>query len=150
MQTVNTGANNEVVEILLIDDHLPDIVLTRKAFESSEGNSRIHIARDGEEAVHFLMQEGEYADSTRPDLIFLDINLPKLSGYEVLEIIKRDVELRTIPVIMLTSSDSKQDIKKCYSLYANSYLVKPDSLKKYIKMIQRVDGFWCNLVKLHK
>lgn len=142
--------SNEVVEILLVEDHLPDIVLTKKAFENGNGNSTLHVARDGQQAVSFLKREGKYNNAVRPDLILLDINLPKLSGYEVLEIVKKDKKLLTIPIIMLTSSSAQQDIGKCYSLYANSYLVKPDSLKAYITMVNQLEDFWFNIVKLHK
>ncbi len=147
---VKGKAQDKVVNILLVEDHLPDIVLTKKAFERGNYKSKLHIVRDGEEAMKFLRKEGGYEDRVRPDLILLDINLPKVSGYEVLEHIKKDENLMTIPVIMLTSSEAEQDISKSYSLYANSYLVKPDSLSKFVEMINKLEGFWFKLVKLHK
>lgn len=150
MLAVKKKPQNKAVDILLVEDHLPDIVFTKKAFERGNYNSKLHIVRDGEEAIAFLRKENCYKDAVRPDLILLDINLPKASGYEVLELIKKDPNLMTIPVIMLTSSGADQDIDKSYSLYANSYLIKPDSLSKFVEMINQLEGFWFKLVKLHK
>jgi CheY-like chemotaxis protein len=141
---------NRVIDVLLVEDNLPDIILTKKAFERGKYRTNIHVARDGEEAILFLRKQGKFAYAISPDLVLLDINLPKVSGLEVLSIIKSDEQLKTIPVIVLTSSEAEQDIVASYSLHANSYLVKPSSLRKFVDMINYIEGFWFNLVKLRK
>lgn len=140
--------SKQVIHLLLVEDHLPDVVLTKKAFERGKYPVEIHVVRDGEEALSFLFREGVFQNAIRPDLILLDINLPKKSGYEVLEEIKDHAELRSIPVIMLTSSEAEQDVTRSYSLHANSYLVKPSSLSKFVELVNYIESFWFKVVKL--
>ncbi|GAB4338005.1 MAG: response regulator [Flammeovirgaceae bacterium] len=147
MQAVES---NNVLNILLIEDSLPDIVLTEKAFQKSNFKTSLHIVRDGEEAMLFLKKEGKYKDVIRPDLVLLDINLPRKSGYEVLNDIKQDKDLKSILVIMLTSSTSEKDISKSYQLHANSYIVKPCSLTDYVNTIHQIENFWKKATSLAK
>ncbi|MEH0157176.1 response regulator [Limibacter armeniacum] len=132
---------NEVVHILLVEDHYPDIVLTRKAFERYGLKIKLHTVRNGEEALDYLNKRGAYTDAVCPDLVLLDINLPRKSGFEVLQEIRSRNCFETLPVIMLTSSASEQDMKKSYSLNANTYLIKPCCLGEYEKLIKCVESF---------
>jgi len=136
------------IEILLVEDHFPDVVLTKKAFERGKYPFKIHVAKDGEEALNKLT--GNHSAKVRPDIILLDINLPKISGYEVLEKIKQDENLCTIPVIMLTSSSEEKDVLRSYKLHANSYLVKPSTLRKFVEIVNHIEGFWFSIAKLDK
>jgi CheY-like chemotaxis protein len=147
MQAVESSTS---LNILLIEDSLPDIVLTEKAFQKSNFKTFLHIVRDGEEAMMFLKKEGKYKNMSRPDLILLDINLPRKSGYEVLAEIKQDKELKSIVVIMLTSSTSEKDITKSYQLHANSYIVKPYTLGDYVNTIHQIEDFWLKTASLVK
>ncbi len=142
--------NVKPYHILLVEDNLPDIVLTEKAFARGTLPCVIRAVRDGEEAIAFLKKQPPYVDVFTPHLILLDINLPKKSGYEVLQEIKKDANLMAIPVLVLTSSDADQDIVRSYSLHANSYLVKPHSLSKFVDLVHHIEAFWLNLVKLPK
>ena len=143
-----TDASSKAVNILLIEDNEGDIFLTRKAFEKASFPNEIHIAKDGEEALDFVFQRGSFAVKPRPDIIFLDMNMPKKDGKEVLKEIKEDESLRRIPVIVLTSSKAEQDVLKAYDLYANSYMVKPLDLGKFQETVQAIENFWFKAVVL--
>jgi len=139
---VSVPTLKKTIEVLLVEDNLADIVFTQKAFQKSSMKVNIYSVRDGEEAIEFLHRKGKYESAKRPHLILLDINLPKMSGHEVLEAIKRDNDLKTIPVIMLTSSDSESDVSQSYSLSANFYWVKPASVSKFSEMVKYIETFW--------
>jgi len=136
------------VNILLVEDNEGEIVLTLEAFKHGKLINDISIARDGEEAISFLKKEGKFAHVERPDIILLDINLPRLDGKEALHFIKNDEDLRSIPVIMLTTSSSEKDIKDSYKGNANCYITKPVDLTKFIQVIQSIENFWLGIVKL--
>ncbi|HCK32625.1 MAG: hypothetical protein CMH32_04510 [Micavibrio sp.] len=143
-----TDTPSKAVNILLIEDNEGDIFLTRKAFEKASFSYEIHIARDGEEALDFVFQRGNFAVKPRPDIIFLDMNMPKKDGKDVLKEIKEDESLRRIPVIILTSSKAEQDVLRAYDLHANSYMVKPLDLGKFQETVQAVENFWFKTVVL--
>jgi two-component system, chemotaxis family, response regulator Rcp1 len=136
------------VEILLVEDNPADVRLTREALKEGKVRNNLHVARDGVEALEFLRQEGQFGDAVRPDLILLDLNLPKRDGRQVLEEIKSDSSLRQIPVVILTSSQAEQDIAKAYDLHANCYVSKPVDLDQFIKVVRSIESFWFSIVKL--
>lgn len=136
------------IEILLVEDNEGDIFLTKKAFSSAKIINNISVATDGETALSMLRKEGEYSDVNRPDIILLDINLPKKNGNEVLEEIKADTSLRRIPVVVLTSSKAEQDIVKTYDLHASSYIVKPIDISKFQEVVSAIEAFWFSVVVL--
>lgn len=145
MVNKNTG---RPIEILLVEDNEGDARLTKEAFKENKIHYRLSVARNGEDALNFLKQEGQYAKALRPDLILLDLNLPKKNGREVLEEIKKDLSLRRIPVVILTVSQSEEDIMKSYDLYANCYIAKPVDLNEFMEIVKFVKNFWLNIVKL--
>lgn len=136
------------VEILLVEDNPGDVRLTREALREGKVRNNLHVAADGVEALHFLRKEGRFADAVRPDLILLDLNLPKKDGREVLEDIKSDPDLRYIPVVVLTSSQAEQDILRAYDLHANCYVSKPVDLDQFIHVVHSIEDFWFTIVKL--
>ncbi len=136
------------VEILLVEDNPADVRLTIEVFKDSRITNHISVAADGEEALAFLQKKGKYADADRPDLIFLDLNLPRKDGREVLSEIKADPELKTIPVIVLTTSDADQDVWKAYNSGVNSYIKKPVDLEQFIRIFRSIEDFWLTIVKL--
>lgn len=138
------------IEILLIEDNPGDVLLTREAFSDSKIVNAIHVAQDGEEALAYLRKEEGYEEAAIPDLIFLDLNLPKIDGREVLQEIKSDENLLHIPVVILTSSEAEQDVLKTYNLHANSYVIKPLDLDQFAKVVQAVESFWFSVVVLPK
>ncbi|MEX2597881.1 MAG: response regulator [Salibacteraceae bacterium] len=138
----------KVVHILLVEDNEGDILLTTEALEDSKLLNRISVARNGKEALDFVYNRGEFAEAETPDLILLDINLPLKNGHEVLEIIKNDETVKHIPVIMLTTSSSEQDISKSYKHHANCYISKPVEIGEFIKAISSIENFWLNIVTL--
>jgi chemotaxis family two-component system response regulator Rcp1 len=138
------------IHILLVDDNEGDILLTLEALTEAKIINKISVARDGAEALHFLNNEHQYRDSEKPDLILLDINLPRMDGTEVLAIIKNDPALRRIPVIMLTTSSSEKDILASYDNHANCYITKPVDLDRFMDVIRTVEDFWISIVKLPK
>ena len=138
----------EPVEILMIEDNDGDVLLTQQAFKSAKINNHISVVGDGVEALEFLRREGKFANAPQPDLIFLDLNLPRKDGREVLAEIKQDPELRSIPVIVLTSSKADQDIARAYDLQANAYVTKPVGLKTLVEAAKTIEDFWLTLVKL--
>ena len=138
------------IEILLVEDNEGDIFLTKKAFSKAKIVNNIQVALNGEEAMQILRREGPYGDNKRPDIILLDINLPKKNGQEVLKEIKENPELRRIPVVILSSSKAEQDIMKSYDSYASSYIIKPVDIRQFQGVIEAIEGFWFNIVSLPK
>jgi len=136
------------VEVLLVEDSPGDVRLTRDAFRETNESIRLHVAVDGVEAMDFLRQRGAFVNSPRPDFILLDLNIPKMDGREVLAQIKRDNDLKTIPTIILTTSDSETDIRKSYELQANCYLNKPVQLEDFESVVKSINDFWTTKVKL--
>ena len=140
--------NGRAAEILLVEDNAGDVLLTREAFKDAKIKNHIHVVRDGEEALAFLRKEGAYADAIAPDMVLLDLNIPKKDGKQVLKEVKEDEQLRHIPVVVMTSSKSEQDIVKTYSLHANSYIIKPVSLDQFIQVVESIENFWFTVVVL--
>jgi chemotaxis family two-component system response regulator Rcp1 len=136
------------VEILLVEDNPGDVRLTREALREGKVYNNLHWAKDGVEALEFLRQEGPHADAPRPDIILLDLNLPKKDGREVLLSIKNDDRFKQIPVVVLTTSEAEEDILRSYELHANCYITKPVDLEKFITVVQSIDRFWLTVVTL--
>lgn len=136
------------IEILLVEDNEGDVFLTKKAFQKAKISNNIHVAIDGEQALEMLRQEGEYTDIPCPDIVLLDINLPKKDGTQVLAEMKGDKTLRRIPVVILTSSKAEQDVVKTYDLHASSYIVKPIDLNKFHDIVVAIEDFWFSVVVL--
>ena len=136
------------IEILLIEDNQGDVRLTQEALRESKVQNKLHVVQDGVEAVSFLRQEEPFADAPRPDLILLDLNLPKKDGRELLKEIKADPALKRIPVVVLTTSKAEEDVLKTYELHANCYITKPVDFDQFLKVIQVIDDFWLTIVKL--
>ena len=140
--------NLKFVEILLIEDNPGDARLTQEALNEGKIKNNLHIVYDGVEATDFLFRRNEYQDALRPDLIILDLNLPKKNGQEVLAEIKADESLKSIPVIILTISKAEEDIIRSYNLHANCFLVKPIDLNQFFEVVRSIEDFWLTLVKL--
>ena len=138
------------VKILLIEDSDGDILLITQALKKAQVTNGVTVIKDGDKALQFLRKEGDYPDVETPDLILLDINLPKIDGIEVLTEIKNDHTLMSIPVVMLTTSESEKDIVNSYNNHANCYIVKPVDFKKFIDVVQMIKEFWISIVKLPK
>jgi CheY-like chemotaxis protein len=136
------------IEILLVEDNPGDVRLAVEGLKEGKVRNNLHVACDGVEAMAFLRQEGPYATAERPDLILLDLNLPRKDGREVLTEIKADPALRTIPVVILTTSSAEQDILRSYELQANCYITKPVDLDQFITVIRSIEDFWLTIVKL--
>ena len=136
------------VEVLLVEDNAGDVRLTREALREGMVVNHLSVASDGEEAVAFLRREGRFAAAPRPDLILLDLNLPRKGGREVLADIKQDVSLRRIPVVVLTTSRAEEDVLRTYDLHANCYIVKPVDLDQFIQVVRSINHFWFSVVKL--
>jgi CheY-like chemotaxis protein len=136
------------IEVLLVEDNPGDVNLTREAMENSKIHIALHAVSDGVEAMAFLRQAGKYAEAPRPDLVLLDLNLPKKDGKEVLAEIKADPDLKRIPVVILTISKDEEDILKSYNLHANCYITKPIELNQFIKVVKTIEDFWLTIVKL--
>jgi CheY-like chemotaxis protein len=135
------------VDVLLVEDDEGDILMTKEAFEFYKIRNRLHVVTDGEQALHFLRRTGRFRDAPRPGLIMLDVNLPRLSGLEVLAELKRDPELLVIPVVMLTTSQAEEDILRSYRLHANAYVTKPVDFEQFIAAIRQIDDFFLTLVQ---
>ncbi|MCA4729346.1 response regulator [Mycobacterium avium] len=136
------------IDILLVEDDPGDELITREAFEHNKLNNRLHVAHDGEEGLNYLYRRGEFADAPRPDLILLDLNLPKYDGRQLLEKIKSDPDLAQIPVVVLTTSSAEEDILKSYKLHANAYVTKPVDLDQFMKAVRQIDEFFVQVVRL--
>ncbi|MFH0934865.1 MAG: response regulator [Pseudomonadota bacterium] len=135
-------------DFLLVEDKPGDVRLTQEALKSHKVLNNLHVVTDGEEAMAFLRKQGKYQAAPRPDIILLDLNLPKKDGREVLAEIKSDPALKTIPVVIITSSEAEQDVIKSYNLNANCYVTKPVNLDQFIKVVQSINDFWLTIVKL--
>jgi len=140
----------QVAEILLVEDNPGDVVLTKKALKKAKISVSLHVVEDGEQALDFLYQRGPYVDSPRPDLMLLDLNIPKFSGPEVLATIKMDARLRRIPVVILTSSEAETDVAKSFDLHCQSYMTKPVDLKQFYELISTMEDWWFVLGKVPK
>ena len=136
------------VEILLVEDNEGDVGLIEEVFEEAKIRNNLHIAEDGEEAILFLHGEGKFSGSPRPDIILLDLNLPKKDGREVLREIKEDNDLKNIPVVVLTTSGAEKDILRSYDLHANAYVTKPLDFDQFIMVVKSIANFWLEIVKL--
>jgi CheY-like chemotaxis protein len=142
--------NLAVVDVLLVEDDPGDVVLIREAFEFNKVRNTLHTVSDGVEALDFLHRRGAHAGAPRPDLVLLDLNLPRKDGREVLEEIKADEDLRTIPVVVLTTSEAEEDILRSYDLHANAYVTKPVDFDRFIEVVRLIDDFFVTVVKLPK
>ena len=140
--------NFKIIDILLIEDNSGDVRLAQKALKESKVKNQLHIVTDGVEATDFLFKRNDYKDAPRPDLIILDLNIPKKHGHEVLAEVKADEDLKRIPVIILTTSKAEEDILKTYNLHANCYITKPLDFDKFMEVIKSIGDFWLTIVKL--
>lgn len=140
--------NGQPVEILMVEDNPGDARLAVEALKESKVANTLNVVEDGEQALDYLYRRGDYADRGRPDVIFLDLNLPKKSGHEVLAEIKADENLRRIPVVILSSSEAERDIQRSYDLHANCFVTKPVDLEQFLRVIRMIEGFWLTIVKL--
>ena len=145
MRDVSEGS---AVEVLLIEDSEPDVRLTIEALKEAKVRNRLSVVEDGVEAMDFLTRRGPYADAPRPDLILLDLNLPRKDGRQVLEEIKQDPSLRRIPVVILTTSRAEEDVLRAYDLHANCYITKPVDFNRFMEVVKAIEGFWLTVVKL--
>lgn len=145
---VNNQTTGQPVDILLVEDNPGDVRLVVESLRDSKVHNKLHVAKDGMEAIALLRREGKYADAPHPDLILLDWNMPKKDGPEVLAEIKEDPKLKHIPVVILTSSNAREDIIKAYNLHANCYVIKPIDLEQFIMLIRSIVDFWFTTVKL--
>ena len=136
------------IEVLLVEDDPGDVLMTQEAFEEHKLRNRLNVVCDGEQALSYLRKEGRYADVTTPDLILLDLNLPRRDGREVLAEIKKDEELCRIPVVVLTTSQADEDILRSYQLHANAYVTKPVDFERFISVVRQIDEFFVSVVKL--
>jgi CheY-like chemotaxis protein len=136
------------IEVLLVEDDPGDVMMTREAFHDYKLHNELHVVSDGAEAMAFLRQEGEYAGRPRPDLVLLDLNLPRMDGRQVLEAIKSDPELASIPVVVLTTSENEDDVLRSYSLHANAYVTKPVDFQRFIEVVRQIDDFFVTVVRL--
>ena len=137
-----------MIEILLVEDDPGDILIAKEALEQSKLVNNLHVAENGEEALAFLRREGDHADAPKPDLILLDLNLPRRDGREVLADVKDDPELRRIPIVILTTSQAEEDIIKSYDLHANAYVTKPVDFAQFVRVVQQIDEFFFTVVSL--
>jgi chemotaxis family two-component system response regulator Rcp1 len=140
--------DGKAIEILLVEDSAGDVRLTVEALKESKIRNKLSVVQDGVEAMEFLRQEGIYKDAVRPDLVLLDLNLPRKDGREVLAEIKSDQKLWQIPVVILTTSRSEEDILKAYDLHANCYIAKPVDFKQFMTVVKSIENFWLTVVKL--
>ncbi|MCL4258590.1 MAG: response regulator [Anaerolineales bacterium] len=140
--------NAELIDILLVEDNPGDVRLTQEAFKDGMLRNNLHVAMDGEQAMDFLYRRGQFTEAPRPDLILLDLNLPKMNGREVLAAIKQDESLKRIPVVVLTTSQDEADITESYRQFASSYIVKPVSMEKFLKVVSSFKQYWLSVVKL--
>jgi CheY-like chemotaxis protein len=145
---MNPVIEGKPVDILMVEDNEGDVRLAREAMRDSKIKNTMHHVRDGEEAMAFLRKEGKYTDAPRPDLVLLDLNLPRKNGQEVLTEIKADMDLKRIPVVILTVSSEEADILKTYNAHANCYITKPIDFVQFVKVVRAIEHFWFTIVKL--
>ena len=138
----------DVIDVLLIEDDPGDELITREAFEHNKIANNLHVAHDGQEGLDYLFRRGAFVDAVRPDLILLDLNLPKYNGVQVLEAIKSDPELCHIPVVVLTTSSAEEDILRSYKLHANAFVTKPVDLDQFMSAVRQIDQFFVQVVRL--
>lgn len=136
------------IDVLLVEDNPGDVRLTQEALKDAKVANRLHLARDGVEALEYLRQSGEDGSRPRPDLVLLDLNLPRMSGREVLQVIKADPELKRIPVVVLTTSQDEADVLRAYELHANCYISKPVDLDRFMSVVRMIEDFWLTVVRL--
>ena len=148
MMTTPPPPNSKSIEVLLVEDDPGDTLMIREAFEDNKVRNRLTCLTDGVQAIEFLRREGEHADAPRPDLILLDLNLPRKDGREVLAEIKGDSDLSTIPVVVLTTSQAEEDVLRSYELHANAYVTKPVDFDRFIDVVRQIDDFFVSVVKL--
>lgn len=147
--TINSLMNKQrPAQILLVEDNRGDVLLTKRAFKESKLSNELMVAMSGEQALEMIRKQGEYSDFETPDIVLLDLNLPQISGQDVLKAIKDDDKLRNIPVIVLSSSRADQDVVKSYNLHANGYIIKPINIDKFKDVISSLEEFWFKLVVL--
>jgi CheY-like chemotaxis protein len=138
----------QVIDVLLVEDDPGDVLITREAFEHNKIMNTLHVAHDGQEGLDYLFQRGAFQDAPRPDLILLDLNLPKYNGRQVLEMIKSDADLCSIPVVVLTTSAAEEDILRSYKLHANAYVTKPVDIDQFMSAVRQIDQFFVQVVRL--
>ena len=138
----------ETIEVLLVEDDPGDVLMTQEAFDEHKVRNKLTVVRDGEEALSYLRREGDYGDAPRPDLILLDLNLPRVDGREVLHVIKNDEDLRRIPVVVLTTSQADEDILSSYSLHANAYVTKPVDFTRFLAAVRSIESFYFTTARL--
>ena len=136
------------IQVLIVEDNLGDIELAKAALHETSLPLELHIARDGEEAMQFMQRKGEHAKAPMPDLVLLDLNMPKMGGLEVLEKMKTDENLRLIPVVVFTTSSAKEDVESAYDRYANCYITKPADLDDLVNVVNAIEAFWLTVVRL--
>jgi CheY-like chemotaxis protein len=137
-----------VIQILLVEDDPGDVLMTREAFEDNKVANTLHVVSDGAEALEFLRKEGPYGEAPTPDLVLLDLNLPRVDGREVLAAVKADEELRQIPIVVLTTSEAEEDVLRSYALHANAYVTKPVDFERFIEVVRKIDDFFVRVVRL--
>ena len=142
-----TDTRQNIIEILLVEDNEPDVLLTLEAFEEASVPNRLHVARDGVEALQFLRREGPHKDAPRPDVILMDINMPRKNGLEVLDELKADPGLACIPVVMLTTSQAEDDVRSSYQRHASGYVVKPVGFENFLSAMKAFESFWLTFVR---
>ena len=137
-----------VIQVLLVEDDPGDVLMTREAFDDNKVANVLHVVSDGAEAMEFLRKEGQYANAPTPDLVLLDLNLPRMDGREVLAAVKADDELRQIPIVVLTTSEAEEDVLRSYALHANAYVTKPVDFERFIEVVRKIDDFFVSVVRL--
>jgi CheY-like chemotaxis protein len=138
----------EPIEVLLVEDDPGDVLLIREAFDYNKVHNNLNVVHDGEQALAYLRRQEGFADTPRPDLILLDLNLPRKDGREVLAEVKADEELRTIPVVVLTTSEAEEDVLRSYQLHANAYVTKPVDFERFVSIVRQIDDFFVSVVRL--
>lgn len=141
-------ADRKEIDVLLVEDDPGDVLMTREAFEENKVANRLAVVSDGESAMTYLRKEGPYADAPTPDLVLLDLNLPRMDGREVLAAMKSDEALRSIPVVVLTTSEAEEDVLRSYALHANAYVTKPVDFQRFIDVVRQIDDFFVQVVRL--
>jgi CheY-like chemotaxis protein len=137
-----------VIQVLLVEDDPGDVLMTREAFDDNKVANTLHVVSDGAEAMEFLRKQGDHIDAPTPDLVLLDLNLPRMDGREVLAAVKADDDLRQIPIVVLTTSEAEEDVLRSYALHANAYVTKPVDFERFIEVVRKIDDFFVSVVRL--